>query len=544
MPRPSSLLLSCLALASLTLPAPAAAPRPTPLPARVDQLVAATRDFHKRAAPPASDAEFLRRAYLDLAGTIPTAAEARAFLADRSPGKRKALVERLLASPEHARRMALVFDVMLMERRPDRFVPKAAWHEYLRSSFAADKPWDVLAREVLSSDGADPKTRPAAKFYLDRAAEPHLLTRDVSRLFLGMNLQCAQCHDHPRIEEFKQAHYYGLFSFFNRTSLVNDRKLRLLVLSEKADGEVTYQSVFDPAKVTKSALPRVPGGPPVKDVVVEKGKLYLSAPGPGLRAVPRYSRRGQLGSQLARADYEPFGRNIANRLWALLMGRGLVHPLDMDHPGNPPSHPELLDLLANEVAARKLHTRSFLRDLALTKTYGRSSALPEGTKEHDVPPYAVAALKPLSPEQLAFALMQATGLTDSQRQALGKGATEATLYARLSPNVLPFVRAFGGQPGQPDRFDTRVDQALFLANGALVRSWLTPRAGNLTFRLAKLPSADAVAEELYLSTLTRLPDNEERKEVADFLAARKDRPAALQDLAWALVTSAEFRFNH
>jgi hypothetical protein len=204
----------------------------------------------------------------------------------------------------------------------------------------------------------------------------------------------------------------------------------------------------------------------------------------------------------------------------------------------------LLDLLADDLAARKFDVRSFLRELALSEAYGRSSEVPAGREAKDLPLYAVARLKPLSPEQLAWALMQATGLTDATRQALGKGATEATLYARLAGNVTPFVNAFGAPAGTPERFDARVDQALFLANGPLVRSWLTPRAGNLTFRLGKLTSADAVAEELYLSVLTRLPDAEERKEVADFLAGRKDRDAALQDLAWALLASAEFRFNH
>ena len=200
--------------------------------------------------------------------------------------------------------------------------------------------------------------------------------------------------------------------------------------------EVTFQSVFDPAKVTKSALPRVPGGPALRDPPGAKG--YATPPGPGKAAVPRYSRRALLGPQLARADYAPFQRNIANRLWALMMGRGLVHPLDLDHPANPPSHPELLDVLADDLAARKFDTRGFLRELALSRTYQRASALPEGVEEKDVPLYAVARLKPLSAEQLAFTLMQATGLTDATRKSLGKGANEAKLYSALARNMTPF----------------------------------------------------------------------------------------------------------
>src|SRR5262249_43534406 len=154
--------------------------------------------------------------------------------------------------------------------------------------------------------------------------------------------------------------------------------------------------------------------------------------------------------------------------------------------------------------------------------------------------YAVAALRPLSPEQLAWSVMQATGLTDAERQALGPKGTEAALYARLAGNVAPFVATFGGQPGQPEGqgFEARLDRTRFLKTAAWLRGWLAPGPGNLADRLAKLKDVQAVAEELYLSVLTRLPGAEERKEVADYLAAR---PAGLEDLVWALVSSAEFR---
>lgn len=517
-----------------------------PLHQRIDRAIAAVQpDFAHRAAAPAADAEFLRRIYLDLMGTIPSATETRAFLNDRSPSKRTALLDRLLSSPEHARHLAMVFDVMLMERRPDKHVPHTVWIEYLRSAMAANKPWDELVREILSSDGVDPKTRPAAKFYLDRDAEPNVLTRDISRLFLGTNLQCCQCHDHPRIDDYKQAHYYGLFAFINRSSLLVDAKLKMAVLSEKADGEATFQSVFDPAKVTKSTGPRLPEGAPLKEPALEKGKEYVVAPTPKTRAVPRFSRRALLGPTLARGDNEAFKRNIANRLWALMMGRGLVHPLDFDHSANPPSHPELLKLLADDIAARKFDMRGFLRELALSQTYQRSSVQPSSGKESEATSYTVALLKPLTPEQLVWSLMQATGLTDAERQALGKNATEATLYARLSPNTTPFVKTFGGAAGKTEEFDARLEQALFLANGATVRGWLTPRTVNLIDRLSRQTNPDALAEELYLSVFTRLPDAEERKEVGDFIGrGGRDRTSTLQDMAWALLASAEFRFNH
>jgi Protein of unknown function (DUF1549)/Protein of unknown function (DUF1553) len=538
----ASVLLFLVTLGMLASPAAAQ----TPLHQRIDELIAAdTPGFSKLAAPPASDEEFLRRVYLDLTGTVPTPAEARAFFKDTAPDRRARLIDRLLASPEHARHLTHVFDVLLMERRQGRAVPAAVWQQYLYSSFLANKPWDQLAREILTADGSDTKNRGPARFYLERKGEPNEIVRDVSRLFLGTNLHCAQCHDHPLVPDYKQDHYYGLFAFFNRSYPVTDKKLKMAVLGEKAEGEVSYQSVFDPAKVTKTSLPRVPGRPAIKEPKPVKGKEYIVKPAKTVRGVPTYSRRALLGPELARADDPAFCRNIANRMWALMMGRGLVHPLDMDHSANPPSHPELLALLAAEVAAHKFDLRWLLRELALSKTYQRSSIPPPGAGEVPAESFAVAAIKPLTPEALAFSLHQATGMTDLDRAALGKKLTETGLYARVSRQVAPLVTTFAGEAGEPEEFEPTLAQALFLANGPMLRGWLTPRGNNLTARLGKLTDPAAAAEEAYLSVFIRRPTAEEKKELAGYLKAReKDRAIALQEYLWALLTSAEFRFNH
>src|SRR5581483_11147738 len=192
-------------------------------------------------------AEFIRRVSIDLAGMTPPTAEARAFISDPSPTKRVALVDRLLASPEYARNCALIFDSMLMERRAGTQVPADQWHEYLRQSFEANKPYDQLAREILAADGVEPARAPA-KFYLDRGGEVNLLTRDVGRVFFGMDLQCAQCHNLPAIDDYLQADYYGLSAFLNRSFLFNEggakAKNKVSVFAEKADGEVSFKSVF------------------------------------------------------------------------------------------------------------------------------------------------------------------------------------------------------------------------------------------------------------------------------------------------------------
>jgi hypothetical protein len=519
-----------------------------PLHERIDQAIAQGKpNFEATAAPLSSDAEFLRRVYLDLAGSIPSAAEARAFLADRSPDRRARLIERLLAGPAFARHMAQVFDVLLMERRTAKHVPQGPWLDYLQKSFAENKPYDQLVRELLAADGTDPRLRPAARFYLDREAEPHRITQDVSRLFLGMNLQCAQCHDHPLVKAYHQEHYYGLYAFFSRSYLFKDAKAKQDVLAEKAEGEVSFQSVFPP-KLGKTTGPRLPDGPPVAEPKLDKGKEYLVKAAKGVRPVPAFSRRAPLAALVAGPGNERFTRTAANRFWALLLGRGLVHPLGLDHPANPPSHPELLTLLASEFAAHHFDVKWLLREITLSKTYQRSSAFPGSPREWpDERSFAVAPLRPLSPEQLAASALEATGLVAAERQALGPKASEAALQARLTASAAPFVAAFAGAPGASADTpgEATVGQALFLRNGAPLQGWLAPRAGNLTDRLLHLPDARAVAEELYLCVLTRSPTDEERQEVASYLGSRQaDRPVAVRELAWALLTSAEFRFNH
>jgi hypothetical protein len=544
-------------------PAPAAAP-PTPLAAVPSQPTAPLNELPlnelidqqigaalaaKGIAPAvlADDAEFLRRIYLDLTGTIPTLGEAKAFLDDKSPLKRQQLVDRLLNSAEYARQMQRVFDVILMERRPANRVPQAEWEAYLRNSFAANKPWDALVREILTADGADPGQRPAARFYLDRDAEPNLLTRDVGRLMLGRDMQCAQCHDHPLVDHYLQADYYGLMAFFNRSFVFtpNDKK-QPPVIAEKGEGDVVFKSVFVEGATDQPARPHLPGEKELIEPQFVKGQEYVVAPAKGVQPVPKYSRRSLLPELLARPDNVAFRRNIANRLWALMMGRGLFNPLDMDHPGNPPSHPELLNQLADRFAAMKFDVKAFLRELALSQTYQRSSALPPGVESLPAESFAVARLKPLSAEQLALASLQATGITDVYRASLGPSLNEQTLYDKLAGNLGPFVAIFAGQAGQPEQdFQATLEQILFVSNGGVVRSWISPQSGNLTERLGRIAEPPAVADEMYLCALSRRPAAEEVAELTAFLQARaQDRPAALQEWIWGLLASDEFRFNH
>ena len=517
-----------------------------PLHDRIDRDIAAgLKDYARTAAPVAGDAEFLRRASLDLTGRIPTSVAARKFLADPAADKRSKLIDDLLIAPEHSRRMQEYFDVVLMDRRPDVKVPRDAWENFLRASFAANKPYDQLVRDLLSADGADPKTRSAAKFFLDRNFDPTVVTRDISRLFLGRNIQCAQCHDHPLVADYKQDHYFGIQAFFNRAFLFPAVDVPTAVIAEKADGEVTFTSVFDKSKAQKTTAPKVPGLKPIGDPKLEKGKEYKVAPAKDVMPIPAYSRFAKLAAAVTAPDNVAFRRTAANRLWSMMFGRGLVHPLDFDHSDNSPSHPELLTLLADEFAANKYDINWLLREIALSKTYQRSSEIPVGLKRVPADRLLVGPLKPLSPEQLSFSLMQATGWSDAERLALGKGLTEPALHARLAPLAAPFRTMFGTQPGEPEEgFVATLDQTLFLMHGGHVRNLIAARPGSLLDRAAKLADANAAADELFLSVLTRYPTGDERQDVAEAIRPGTNRPAVLAEVVWAMLASAEFRFNH
>lgn len=347
------------------------------LHSRIDQIVE-DANFGV-VAPVAGDGDFLRRLYLDLTGSIPPSSVARAFLDDRSPDKRIKAVDQLLSSPQYVRHMTNVFDVMLQERRGEKHGIKAdEWRKYLYDSIAQNKPWNQLAKEILAADGTDEKGRTATSFYLYREAEPNLLTRDVGRIFFGMDLQCAQCHDHPLIDTYYQADYYGIYAFLSRGFLFTDKDKKVFY-AEKAEGDVSFKSVF--TEEQDNTFPRLPGDFEIDEPFFPKGEEYSVAPADKVRPIPKYSRRAKFADLAANGTNRQFNRNIANRLWAHMMGRGLVDPVDLHHADNPPSHPELLELVADQFAATNYDIKAFLRELALTKTYQRALDAPESFAE-------------------------------------------------------------------------------------------------------------------------------------------------------------------
>ena len=384
---------------------------------KIDALIAAAHTEGQAAI--AGDAEFLRRVHLALHGVIPTAAQARAFLADAATDKRVKLVDALLADAQYAKWMAVRFDVMLMERRGETHTKALPWREWLEESIRANKPWDVLVRELLIADGADEKTRHIARWMLEREADANALTKDAARLFLGRDIGCAQCHNHPRIDDYLQRDYAGLQAFFSRTYLFRPDAAKQGFVGEQAAGETTYTSVF--TKVGGETKPRLPGEVEVTEPAPGEWTVPPNDKDKNVRPIPKNSRRALLAAGLGDGHHPAFRRNIANRLWALVFGRGLVEPLDLQHSANPPSNPALLDLLAEQIAAMKFDTRAFVRELALTQAFQRTLDVPELAPEIT----KAAAEKMPEIERQAASLASALAAVEAEVSQVQKATVEA-----------------------------------------------------------------------------------------------------------------------
>ncbi len=534
MPLPTKVVVGCLSAICIWSSIHSVSAN-DPLHRQIDQFIA-----HRAGgslATRSSDAEFLRRIYLDFVGVIPTAEELREFLGDMSADKRAVVIDRLLADSRYADRMTDLFNIMLIERRSKH----EEWLKYLHASFTANKPWDQMAREILAPSADDESTRGAALFYTARLEHygqnpPDVpgLVRDVGRMFLGVDVQCAQCHDHLFVSDYKQVDYQGLFAFVGTATLRQDLKFPAVGENPLLQ-KIAFKSVFEGDEMKTG--PRVPGGKEIEIPVFPKGEEYVVPPDKKLKTpgVLKFSPMRALAENLPHKENPNFAKNIANRLWWMMMGRGLVDPLDLQHSANPPSHPELLELLALEMTAHGFDIKWMLREMALSETYQRSTLLPDDQADNaPLAAYRAALERPLSPTQLLQSLQRATG----QNQAIDKKS-----YADLRDR---FDKAFANPPKEPEvSIAPTVKGALFLSNDELLISWFRGGEGNTVERLSKLADNQAVADEAYVTVLSRLPTDDERVAASAFIdrfAGPRER--AISHFVWALASSTEFFVNH
>lgn len=518
------------------------------LHAAIDEIIEA-RAGNETLAPRAGDAEFLRRIYLDLAGRIPTIDETKHFLADKSTDKRQALIERLLNGAEYPRRMQELFHAMLMERRGDN----EQWTTFLRTAFRENMPWDQLARAIVRPDPNNEATRGAAYFVTARlvsegamaAVDVPGLTRDVGRLLAGVDLGCAQCHNHVSIDDYKQVDFQGLNMIFENVKPRRDVEFPAVAENVMTE-EKEFMSVF--VQQPEKTAPRVPGGGAIEIATFPKGEEYETPPDRKKRTpgVPKFSPLKELAAGLASAENQLFCRNIVNRLWFVMMGRGLVEPLDLQHSDNPPTHPELLDLLAREFAQHNFDMKWLLGELALTNCYQRTSVTTGEPTSWKV--YAVANEKRLSAEQLFWSTLIATGEVDRIRKSPDADAEQIVADSdQLTELKELFVKTFANPPKEPEvDFEPTVKAALFLMHDERLLALLRPQQGNLVQKLSALSGANQIADELFLSLVGRQPTERETADVTEFLGDKEGdrRSEAISQLAWALLASTEFCVNH
>lgn len=494
---------------------------------------------------PASDAEFLRRVSLDIVGVIPTHDETVAFLADSAADKRRLLIDRLLDDPRYAKHMTELWDVLLFTRNPagSEAEKREGLQNWLRARFAENAPYDKLVRDLLKAEGNSVEHGPPL-YFVQYRQRPEDMTEAVTQTFLGVQLQCARCHNHP-FEPWTQLDFYGMAAFLARSQIVSVGKAdnqSKYVVAEKSTGDILFTGSVKDAKPGQK-------GEPVAAKFLAAAALVEPALPEGFKEIakfeenktpppPVFSRKDQLAEWITRADNPYFARATANRLWAQFLGRGLVHPIDNLSDANNPSHPELLATVARELVEHQFDLKWLIRELCNSQTYQLSSVGPES----DPLPrwFQQARVRPLSAEELIDSWRVATGFETSLKPDSKKKD------GRFSPIDGGFMIRFFGQPntGTGD-FQGGLHEHLFLSNGP-VSQLIVTSPGSLSDLIVKssAPWSERL-DRLFLSLFNRPPTEEERRKFSEFFSGdEKTNADRLRDAIWALMTCSEFRFNH
>jgi hypothetical protein len=501
------------------------------LAARIDALLAeGMKAGGVEPAPLADDAEFLRRAWLDLAGRIPPLAEARAFPDDRTPDKRARLVRKLLGSPEHVEHFVNVLRELLIPEAGTNFEVQnqlTSFNAWLRKQVADNIPYDKTVRELLTvpfgservrprsmprPQQADPQAPSPAAFYLAKDARPENLAASTARLFLGVRIECAQCHNHPTASWTRQ-HFWGYAAFF----------AGLQRTSPEAGGAV--REVFDRRDI------KIPGGHTSAEA------RFLDKTEPQWRY--NVGARTTLAEWVTAPDNPFFAPATVNRVWAQLCGVGLVEPVDDFRPDNPPSHPKLLDELARAFVASRYDTNYLIRAITASRAYQLTSAAPHAGAGPKARLFTSMAVKGLTPEQLFDSLASATGY----KEPAAAPGQPAPMNARAE-----FQARFAVSGASPTEAQRSIQQALMLMNGRFTADATGLQSATLKAVLGdrNLDTAGPI-ETLFLATLSRKPRPAEARLLGDYVrggGAGKDEKRALADVFWALLNSAEFSLNH
>lgn len=486
--------------------------------ARIDELIAARwKELGIEPSQPADDAEFMRRAYLDLTGVIPRVAEARAFLADERPDKRARLVDALLVSPGRATHMANTWRNIVLPSGgsdPEQLNAVVGLQNWFRTQFVENNRYDNMVSEFLQATAGD-EAGPAL-FYTALEVKPERVAADTSRIFLGLQIACAECHNHP-FDTWTQQDFWGYAAFFAQVERPPNRGRDVFRLRDSGNGEVKLPGSDE------VVLPKYPGGLPV-------GRSETGV------------RRQQLAIWMASRDNPFLAKAAVNRVWAQLFGRGFVEPVDDLSKNNPPSHPELFDELTRYFVKSGFDLRELQRTLTATRAYQLASSHP--------------AAQPPAPEafaHMAIKALTAEQLFDSLSRTLSRSAAPNMMGVVSSSRLLDsrrqaFIAKMKSEARSALDYQSGIPQALTLMNGGEIgEATNLDRGGLLAALEAPLFTDEERVETLFLATLSRLPDDAQREKFVAYVkygGPTADRRQSLGDVLWALLNSAEFGLNH
>ena len=515
-----------------------------PLRDAIDAEIAAAWQREKiTPAELAGDAEFLRRVHLDLVGVIPTYDESIAFLGDGADDKRQRLIDRLLDDPRYAQQQADIWDLVLFGRNPPGYGTdkREGFQQWLVRQFAENRPYDVWVRELLRAEGNSVEHGPPM-YYVQYRNQPEDLTEVVTQTFLGVQLQCARCHDHP-YESWKQVEFYGMAAFFARLQVVEAGKqgnLNKYAIGEKSTGDVLFTGPATDAQPGKKGDPVKPKfllGDELMEPPLPEGFKEIKFENNKPPSAPQFSRKDQLADWIARPENPFFARAIANRLWAQYLGRGLVHPVDNMSESNEPTHPELLAALAAWLVEHKFDLKAFTRELVNCRTYQLSS---RGATAEAMPQwFQHARTRPLSAEELAASWRVATGYAVWEQSREDKKKE-----GRYRPLEGYLLRFFGQPNNGTGDFQGGLAEHLYLNNGPLGNLIVSGPGTLMESLTSKDASIDVRLDRLFLQVLSRPPSAEERTKLVELISTDNDPEDRWRDAVWALMTCSEFRFNH
>jgi hypothetical protein len=520
--------MSSIATCNVAIPMPGEVPAEVyeRLPRKnfIDELVwSKLKSLSITPSEPCDDATFLRRVYCDLIGRLPTPEEVRAFLADSSSEKREKLVDALLRRPEYADFWANKW-ADLLRPNPYRVGIKAVFNydQFIRDSFRQNKPYDQFVRELLTAQGSTWKNG-AAVLFRDRRT-PDEITPLASQLFLGVRLECAKCHHHP-FEKWGQDDFYSFAAYFARLDHKGTG------LSPPISGGEEIVLVGKRGEVKH----------PVTQAVMSPRPLFGAAPPVDENGDPRAS----LAAWMTSPENDYFAQVIANRIWADLMGRGLVEPVDDLRATNPPSNAPLLAALGKYLREKKFDLKKLLRAIATSHVYSLSTR-PTERNVSDTRNYSRRYRTRLRAEVLADALTDIT-LVPEKFDAMPAGSRATQLWTHRIDST--FLDTFGRPDPNQDppcerMADGSVTQSLHLMNAPDLFRRVTSDEGRSAKLAASEMPPEKIVEELYLLCYGRLPDADEIALGLQVLAAAgATRRQATEDLLWALINTPEFVFN-